>query len=295
MHTSLRRGFTIAELIIVMMIIVLLVAILLPALSSARRRAKKVAAQAQLASILAACESYQLANFSVPGYIDERTYASSGALRSEITASEGLVLSLLGGGVSSGGWPVPGLTPEVRIDVDKIGTGETRGKQYGPYYSPKPEELVAITGTFGNQNTVVELVDIWSGMPILYYRAISGKTVPVGNDENGAGKLLTFSNADFLYSTAITTAYGETIDVRNNSLLSLTASPDANKNLAFCAVSEKLSNGATSPNDADDVLKGSYFLMSGGEDGIYLNKAQGASIANYDDLDNYDDLWTSGG
>lgn len=303
-----RRGFTIAELIIVMMIIVLLVAILLPALSSARARAKRVAAQAQLTSIVAACESYQLSFGSAPGYVSEAEL-TQGPDRTKFSSNENLVLSLLGQTGGTGEYINDQIdsTP-IKFDVTKIGTGpkSVSGQVFGAFYSPKPDELGVVTGTKWNgDNAIPELLDPNTGMPLSYFRAVKSGTTPVGTDENSTGKYLIYGNLEFYASDTLVAPDGTAYDQAASSLMGSDVAgswDNAAQNLSWFAVNSKLStisNGtASSANNTNDVLNGQFMVMSPGSDGIYLHKDQldsGTLINHVDDLDLFDDLVASGG
>ena len=306
MPTLRRRGFTIAELIIVMMIIVLLVAILLPALSSARARARKVAKQSQLASLAAATESYVMAFSSSPGYLADNQFLPNGNFQ-KFSGVENFVVSMLGGFSSSGSFTIPGTTAKIDPDQVGIGPATASGKRYGAFYSPKPNELGTVSGTqYGQDNAIPEILDADTGMPILYYRAAarSGATKIVDTDGTTASYAL-FPNVVLVHSSALVSATGEgPVDLRNNSLLCFNnvSATQAADNLAWIVTNSKLSsvsNGATgSANDSsNDVRAGSYVFINPGEDMIYFDDSQngGSNIDRYDDLDNFDDVWLSGG
>ena len=302
-------AFTIAELIIVMMIIVLLVAILLPALGAARARAKKVASKAQLASIVAACESYQLAFQSQPGYFSEAELGSGATkLWKDLTSTENLVLSLLGRVVPAAAALCATWTPTghstLRVLLDEIGTGpkSTNAQVYGAFYSPKPDELGSVSytrwPTMGDANQVPALLDTVSGLPILYFRADPAGTVPVSGPQGGANFCRVNTVNDYCRADALETAYsGGPKNQKDDSILSydLNGDPGVPNQIAWITTSEKLSTGAI--NTSGNVLKGRVVLLAPGTDGVYMSKDQlgGNTITDYDDLEKFDDNIASGG
>ena len=314
MGNRISKGFTIAELIIVMMIIVLLVAILLPALSSARKRAKDVARKAQLSSISAACESYSLQMRAYPGYYSD-IYYTNGSARIDVTASEMMMVSLLGRVDSAAtspihttySWSASGVSyGGDKIDLDAVGSGPLTkgGTSYGAFYSPKPDELALVTGTWGGSNSVPEIIDATTGVPILYYGVNANGSVPVTSGLNSSamsGGVNRATNVDFLRSNSadnLTTADGENYDQEAMSLFShgTGGGSSADDNLAWAITSEKLSTSP--PNTSTSVIAGGFVLINAGEDGIYFSKGQNAgsqTIANYAALDDFDDIVQVGG
>lgn len=304
-----RSAFTLAELIIVMMIIVLLVAILLPALSSARAKAKKVASQAQMTAIAAAIESYKIALNATPGYIKDAGTTSAlevNTVRSGYSSTENLVVSLLGRMSAtnvSGSYQVPGVSPSVYVDINGVGSGpiSSSGATYGSFYSPKPDELVALQNTqYGGDNNVPELVDSF-GMAILYFRGqTSGVTKLVSTNSSRGGKFLLYTNADYIWSSAIETADGDQKNQQGDSLIcdaggAAGSNTTAENNFAWAVANRGLgttSGTASSANDGNDVAR-DFVLVSAGEDGVYFSKgANGGSttISSFDDIDSFDDL-----
>lgn len=305
------RGFTIAELIIVMMIIVLLVAILLPALSSARSRARRVAGQAQLASLMGACESYQIQLGAVPLILGPKDFGNNGAggpLRATFTSNEALVVALLGGSISgTSGWTSAGTTAVTHysnesIDVDKIGTGPASpsGKTYGAFYSPKPNELTTVTGVFATENTLPEIVDSSTGTPLAVFGRARTTGAPASFRDDQGGQFECGSMNNFTKGAALKAPGGDARDQGSNSLLSTSVSSptEIGDNLAWVVTSKKLSSWGDGANSSsNDVAVGNLVIMNAGEDGIYLSKLQigGAStIGSEANLELMDDFWLSG-
>lgn len=308
----IRRGFTIAELIIVMMIIVLLVAILLPALSSARNRAKRVAAQAQMTAISAACSSYQLAFNSAPGPVPESVIDDDSLLRNKFTGTENLVLALLGRTSSSSGaatFALTGTSPALYADLDAIGAGPVSpsGRAYGAFYSPKPDELGEAVKTYKQSatNGVPELLDISSKIPILYFRTVGNESLPpVGVGYSGGtpqGQVVRRTSIDFIRGGPLEMQSGESIDQGGKSLFNhgVVGNPTARNNLAWALVDKKLSSlttGNGGANTASAVLTGDGHLLAPGPDGIYFSSDQigGATeIMSADDVEKFDDIVVS--
>jgi prepilin-type N-terminal cleavage/methylation domain-containing protein len=73
-ESLMRKGFTIAEVVVVVFIIALLVSIAVPNMLTSRRGANEAAARSTLKSFSAACESYATINLKFPGLI---TYLTS--------------------------------------------------------------------------------------------------------------------------------------------------------------------------------------------------------------------------
>jgi prepilin-type N-terminal cleavage/methylation domain-containing protein len=307
--TVRRSGFTLAELIIVMMIIVLLLSILLPALNSARLRAKKVASQAQLTALSTACNSYMLAFSAAPGYIATTDFMYHASFRSTWSGNRNLVVSLLGKVVPTAQATTP-LDPHgilaskyggLKIDQNAVGTGpqSASGRSYGAFYSPKPNELMTVTGTYeGDANTFPQLVATDSGMPILYARHSQKATATLIAD---VGRAAGNSNG-FYYHSEITDSVmapalssdGDTYNQTNNSVLSfdVAGATDWIGNLAFLVNDPSSSTNLGSPNSlTNNVPSPNYVLMSAGPDGIYFDKAQiGATKLTTTNVSLADDL-----
>lgn len=186
---SQNCGFTLIELMVVMAIIVVLIAISVPVLSGIKKQALRTANQAQINSIHAACEKYQVDQRTYPGLWANSQLGGANSL----TASEALVLAMMGGVVASNPAPpaptvdLPGtLNPagaQRKYSLPKVGSGPVSGnpgnlQQLDAYYAYNTEDLVDFDG-----NGFCEFRDKSSdGMPIVYFRANIGRSgVAVAN------------------------------------------------------------------------------------------------------------------
>ncbi|MBI1372720.1 MAG: prepilin-type N-terminal cleavage/methylation domain-containing protein [Phycisphaera sp.] len=346
------RGFTLMELMVVIVILVLLIGILLPALHSARAKSLKTTNLAQLSSIAKACESYQLAYQGVmPGYLKETDIADNSGVREVFTGNENLVLSLMGGMVSSTATIGTAFSNQAalnsymgndssgsaqKIDIDKVGLGpqSAAGRQFGSFYSPKENELFAVTGTLTSDNNMPELVDGAGGSPILYYRA----TPPVGTGvSNAVGFCRSCSDApslvgssayftflrgtcvDYLDAVELNTAKGKYVDNKDTSLFSATHANSVNggpggrgtqavadNQLAWWTIHESMSDVASagqgnanqdSTGSDADIVKGQFVLIAAGPDGVFCDDTQngGNLIKQASDRKNFDDVSVVGG
>lgn len=309
-HALGRRtagGFTMTEMVVVCVVVVLIVGVAISVLAvgvPARKRAKKVAARSQLTAISQACEAYMLAMNTAPGYMPESYFDAN---TESFTSTENMVASLMGGMNAKKAWKLPGTDPERWLDPEAVGAGpiSDKGRNFGAFYSPKPAELAVIKGTTGegDDNPMPEFIDETNGLPLLYYRASNGKPRPVSRLSTGEGKFHTIANADYTNSKALKSANGDVFD-QSGSLLNATTMTvaGADGNLAWNVINEKLSTvtpgDADSANNNNDIVSGSFVLISAGADGIYFNSKQidgEKRIDSFDDIDRFDDLQVSGG
>lgn len=326
-----RQGFTLIELLVVVAIIVLLIGILLPALNSARNKAKTQASTAELLAIKTACESYRLAFNADPGYFSESDLSNwpPPQLWKEITSTENLVLSLLGGmrvGAPPALWKPNNATDAARdgrnIDFNAIGSGPSLkdGTIYAPFLTVKRGQLTAMTKMYdGGEgiNLMPELIDTTSGMPILYFRTDPNGLYPVEDwvwgtvDPTLRGQYFVQHNRLFTEAQQLTNPDGTTTNQLNSSSLSFNVAGDnIETNLAWVVADPRTSDitdsdGPNSKVIRNDRLRGSFTLISPGIDGIYMDVLQwnptwdktisDATITDYDDLKKLDDIFMYGG
>ena len=315
---SRRKGnaFTLIELLVVIAIIAMLLGLLLPAMQAVRQQARRTASRAQLQAIADACKTYELTFGSPPGYFAESEFADSG-FRSDFTSTENLTLSLLGqvvpdSGVSSPYDPNSTLSSSnLAIDLDAIGDGPRvdSGRVYGAFYSPSPDELQVIQASNGDPNSMPELVDPHTGVPILYYRATPGRSAPVDVHSDGTGTYARSVNANYTAAGPLTTENGTDYNQRDNCILRgaiAGGGANANANLAWMVINAGLSDLTDGPNDPappnnNDQANPGFVLMSAGPDGIYFDKrdldstGSDTTIDDLSDLDKFDDVIVRGG
>lgn len=348
---SARRGgfagFTLVELLVVIIIILMLVGILLPALSAARARARKTASQMQLRGISQACESYQLALGAYPGFFSQFYETQSPRYLLCMTDTENLTLSLMGGIVNDYTSTLYPTGPDTirhnylglrfssgtyAIYVPNIGQGprSASGEVYAPFYSAKPNELAKIQGVNFNGypnlgDSIPELIDPISNMPLLYYRAIDAANYPVVYQQcdplsadpvtgtasvtsNGVkqGYYGTANNEMYTRCTALKHPEGT---VRNQTTSSLLNRSDASqttdmsaRTLSWLVTDPRLSivaSNNTSPDAANnpasspatqDVIKGKYLLLAPGPDGIYMGRDDRDSLGALTPITKYSEL-----
>ena len=311
-RSVLGRGFTLVELLVVIVIIAILLGILLPALASVRQRARKTEVIAQLNSLAQSSQGYSTDFQAFPGYFSEIDINNSSgggkdlAFGGKLSSNENLVLSLLGQVVTTGN-PSPGytITSSAKVDLDKVGAGPrlVSGRIKDAYYSPRPGELKKVTGgRSGSDNDMKELIGVQSGMPILYYRAVSsGKrptSVRLAPQDSGAGYFGWVGNVSYVNGPSLTSDGGETkIDQESLSLLSSRYSGSdtgtAANNLAWCVISESLSNigsGNSAANGTDDVIAGQMAFIAAGQDKVYLKGESSATITQRSTVTEADDI-----
>lgn len=305
-----HKAFTLVELLVVIGLIALLVAIALPVMAQVRKAAQERAAESQLQAIGAACESYAgTYGGQYPGYFANAEFAKS-SNRNNFSETENLVLSLMGqvndeSGVKINLTGFPPFPTGYGVNPDYVGSGPLgpTGRVIDPFYIPKANELVAVSGA-KNDNNMPEFVDPASGMPLLYYRMVNNAqpvddfSVPSTIAAPRSGRIGRLNNEMYLDTTGLVSAKNKVVDQKNSSLLAESGST-ANDQLAWLLIDPARSEVANGPNnDAKDVIPGGFALLSAGADGVYFDKANG-DITDSADIDelrsaNDDQLFVGG-
>ena len=241
-----RRGFTLVELLIVVAIIALLIAILLPALAAVQARGRKLQAEVLLRRVEDACQAYAMDfDSSMPGYARDVDLVGS-----DFTATENMLVSLIGGVVESSG---DHQLPDGNwVDNSRLGTGpeDAEGRPREPYFVPKKGELRRVSGTAGgaDPNPIKTLVDPWNGLPVLYFRRQAASSPIVGAN---SGAFLTGPVSDYATAAALEGDDGGKFNQTGSNL------------------SSELESIVTDP-DLDVAIAGAVALVAAGEDGVYL-------------------------
>jgi prepilin-type N-terminal cleavage/methylation domain-containing protein len=178
---------------------------------------------------------------------------------------------------------------------------------HGAYYAPEQELLVPVTGTVGIDNIYPDILDRASGMPILYFRkeaSAGANALPVTSDSPSTGMMNRMHNSDYFESANLTTPWdGDTYDMQNNSMLSVTVAGSAavaDANLAWLLGSEKFSMGPdpTLANEVGDTITTDFVLMAPGPDRVYFDREEVPNVialSGYDSVGKFDDVIVRGG
>ncbi|MBL8762350.1 MAG: prepilin-type N-terminal cleavage/methylation domain-containing protein, partial [Phycisphaerae bacterium] len=207
---SVRRAFTLVELLIVIFIIAVVISITVPALAKARRSAKSSATKQLLAQVNTASSTFQTDQRRLPGYYSAKDMgADENGNAHGMSAMENILIDLAGGIVGTGfgpsssapnAIPVAPFSPKrrpsevVQIDPAKIGVVDGTAKSNKGYFVPPAKFFVSqITankvvkqfGTMGLKN-LPDLVDA-NGTPILAWAEDETATGPIQFDSGNTG------------------------------------------------------------------------------------------------------------
>jgi prepilin-type N-terminal cleavage/methylation domain-containing protein len=165
-HTSrrgVRAGFTLIELLTVVGIIVVLIAILLPVVASVQRKAREADTSAEINRLATAAQNYYNDYRAYPGPVADNKIIGFNGLSlnpniigvSGVTASENLLLGLLGGLFATPG------TNTITYDPNLVGKGPQSlnpltPKQSNPYTDFNATELPpkAASGAYSTYNSI---------------------------------------------------------------------------------------------------------------------------------------------
>lgn len=321
MHSPRRfvRAFSLIELLVVIAIIALIVSIVVPAIGSARKSARTADTQTLCATLSQACSQFILDNRRVPGYFSAQQMGSPDNTSRGFSNMQNVMLDLAGGvaPASATGANIlqnvgPGATGGIKVDVGKMGTGDTATKAYFPvkqkyfrvqgptdvdgrYSASGALDVNAGTRypTSANDNWAIpEVVDA-EGTPILMWTIDETARTPMKldssttelqkfaretHDVNGTpARFYLASNCAFTRHDSVGKRH------RNQATDSLLGGDTGNYRLFAL---EALTGSPTSPvqfsqSDADGANlnairpaapRGQFIIHSAGSDGIYMSR-----------------------
>lgn len=315
-----RRGFSLTELLVVIGIIVVLIGLLLVALAQVQKKAKRTRTESLMQQFANACAAFQTEHGIYPGVIPDDVLLAHEQTNgtSPISSTENALLHLVGGyrvvspqedvagsaalnefnqyPVGTGQILTFGTSPNqwrLKINPARIGEGPyINGKPYAPYFTPGPDDLVALrpsdpnnanSGQIGEPAAgfLPDLVDAW-GQPILYLRQArtSGPIVFDTTADAPRPQFLLAGLRGFLNSTGAGEAGADQSqlsifgdfdngnggwDVQQRKFFSVILGHEA-----FYQIN---SAGTTAPLYGQ--ARGAFLLLSAGADGIYFSRTDG--------------------
>ena len=313
-HRRCARAFTLVELLVVMGIIALLVGILLPALAAVTGASKAARTKATLNEFSKACDLFQQQLGFYPGVFPEEDFLGGNF---PITGTENAILHLMGGYIeptdpnygNEQGVVVTGPNSGKVVKIidrnsdgraDALGEGPTiNGKKYDAFYQPGGDELGVARGQQNEAIEIPDLLDAW-GTPVIYIRRGNRLGPIVPTNSNAQGQFLLDSAAPYLQSSALGEANGDQADsvfTSNGASAFGNQMTKANWSLATVVGHAAFMSG-TAPNVVISEVRGSYVLVSGGEDAVFFSIFDGAgsptqsadeipvptAVAEYDDV-----------
>lgn len=306
MGRTLKRAFSLVELLVVIVIIAIIVGITLPALSGVRSLARKNATSTLLSDLNASITRYETDSRRMPGRFSAADMGDSSNATVGMSGMENVMLDLAGKsaivkdvppGGNSGDWLAlrnpNGGTTEFKVNPDLIGASD------GDYWKPPARNYVAQWGEAqkggapytGNEGVrqLKDLVDAF-GTPILAWSQDVGQaakpissTQPLATKDSGTpAQFYLMSNNAFLTSAAL----GKN-GYDNASLSALGGGDDdAAENLAGFLGNPGDPQINTLTNAPSGILpskaRGRLVIHAAGVDGIFLSKKNAGRVADTD-------------
>ncbi len=289
-RTARGRAFSMVELLVVIAIIAVLAGILLVALKGVRERAMATQTRATMQEFSKACDSFQIEHGRYPGIIPEGLLASN----HKLSGTENALLDMMGGAVRGDhpnydtsflppDWEQIEVDPDtplgkIKVNLSLIGNGpEINGTPYSPYFTPKGDELVAISGQANVPGQGLEtfqlpdLVDAW-GQPIMYLRRTRPIGPLVGEDNQNSNPQFMFGTMKPYINSGGLGELGRNQQGSEKGSIIFLAGNDASA--IFAQIIRHPSFGV-SDESLTGTARGAYVLISAGKDGVYFSVADG--------------------
>jgi prepilin-type N-terminal cleavage/methylation domain-containing protein len=301
-RVSVRRAFSLVEMLTVIGILVIVMSIIIPAMNSARKTAKMTDTRSTLASLQNAVTSFNTENRRDPGYFSPKQMgsAANAANTGGWTAMDNIMLDLQGGvvapnstvGVNMG----PGTAGQVRVDL--AGFGATHQGQSGAiiknYFVADAKKMVqqkeagqrfgtGAGGTAGGgdkDNILPSLVDAF-GQPILAWQQDNPNAPmfvdmasPPANSQSLGAQFYWNQNAGFLNSAVIHLGRsGENqAYVPGGSLLASDNSQQRIKDTMTALLGNPSAANTTVTPVVPTAPRGPIVFHSAGPDGVFVGK-----------------------
>lgn len=293
--STLRRAFSLLEILVVLGILIIVMSIVIPALGSARNAAKKSSTQGVMAAVTTSIGQFKMDQARLPGYFTARELGDN---NNDLSAMENIMLDLAGGittAAESGGADVcdvingpqvvslqGGNAPAVHVEIGRIGaTGQdAKGILAKGYF--KPDAKFFVRQCLPGQRVVNQakraampvLVDAW-GSPIL---AWSQDEVPPSNntfgkaDSSTRARFYLASNRTFLQATSLGKLGIRQPDPDSGSLLSM--NPVQSENALGALLGNPAFPNPDTNNATPAAARAPIVLHSAGINGVYLGRAE---------------------
>jgi prepilin-type N-terminal cleavage/methylation domain-containing protein len=295
---SVRRAFSLMEMLVVLLILTVVISIVVPALRHFRDSARKSATQQMMASLATAVGQFRLSNNRLPGYFSPKQMgdpnnAMSGGSFGSISSMESVMLDLAGGVTTDtpagmgdpcmqGSYSVVEVGPsndhKVRVDLGRIGAAETggTGNIKSAYFKPDPKYFARQCtpnqregiGANDPRGAMPVLVDAW-GSPILaWVQDDVPSSLPFSSRDSGTARARFYSASNRCFTSAARLGRigADQTDADLGSVLGSTHfTPDAQAQ----SLQGLLGNPAF-PGEA----RGPMVFHSAGRDGIYLGRGE---------------------
>lgn len=304
---TLRRAFTLVELLVVIGIIVLLIGLLLPAIAAVSTAARNSKTDSILTEFAKACEQFQLEHGFYPGLVPEQALAAQAASNGGapwISSTENALLHLMGGYVlstdpnydpsdgeefdfSSWGGPIFVVLEDTALPnrPSEMGSGPViNGKQFPAYYTPGQDEFAIARGQVGERDfQLPDVLDAW-GTPVVYLKRARTVGPIVGPwDATPAPQFVREGANSYLLSAGLGERLANQVPGGGTVEYSmLNASGGASQNASFTAAEWNLmvilGHQGLMTDVGGDIFysqpRGEFAVISAGEDGTFFSQQE---------------------